>query len=122
MLAFPLPNCVTALCEEIFAVAFCCVSDQHAQTFPWAVLVGHRWSTNKNISSFKFRSFYWAGVVTEEQYFAAILCAINSFLQVLVNESWGVLVVTQKSSHIIKQFIDIQCLINIWIFLIKKMN
>lgn len=61
----------------------------------------------------------WCGSC-EEQHFSTILCAINSFLQVLVNESWGVLVLTQKSSHIITQFIDIWSLIyKLFFFLLK---
>lgn len=122
-MAFPLPSCVTALCEKFSAVAFYCVSDQHTQTFPWAVLfLGHLWSTNKTShllnSAHRILLSWWGSC--EEQYFEAILCAINSFLQVLVNESCGVLVVTQKLSHIITQFIDIWCLIYRWFFKTKK--
>lgn len=91
VLALSTHSFIIALCNEISLPVLFCVSDQHAQSFLWAVLLlviddlPTKTSQFLNTAHGSFLSWCGSG---EGQYFAIILLTINGFPQALVNESW----------------------------------
>lgn len=114
MLALSPLSFITAVRSEISFPVLFSVSDQHAQSFLWAVLLlviddlPTKTSQFLNTAHRNFLSWCGSG---EGQYFAIILLTINGFPQALVNESW-------ECSSSDSEIIPLHCIIHLYLIYI----